>query len=84
METQCKRIIAYCEKHGSITSMEAFQYLGITRLSARVKDMRDAGIEVTDIWEEHVDEFDYKTRYKRYFIKEKEFKPDLRPKFEPF
>jgi hypothetical protein len=44
--TQTEKIERYIKEHGSITTMEAFQYLRITRLSARIEDMRDKGIDV--------------------------------------
>ena len=35
-----QRVVDYMVKNGSITSMEAFQNLGETRLSARIFDLR--------------------------------------------
>lgn len=46
MKTQEEMILDYLKEHGSITSMQAFQRLGITRLSARVYDLRDHGHNV--------------------------------------
>lgn len=43
--SQAKEILDYIEKHGSITSMEAYD-LGITRLGARIYDLRQAGIDI--------------------------------------
>lgn len=37
--TQCEKIIKYIEKHGSITTWDAFRDLGITRLSGRIHDL---------------------------------------------
>ena len=44
--TQCERIIDYINKHGSITTMEAFHDLGITRLALRIHDLRDDGYQI--------------------------------------
>ena len=44
--TQCERIIDYINKHGSITTMEAFNDLGITRLASRIHDLRDDGYQI--------------------------------------
>ena len=41
--TQCELIMDYIKSNGSITSMEAFSKLGVTRLSARIFDLRKAG-----------------------------------------
>jgi len=64
MDTQCKQVYAYMDVNGSITSMDAFRDLGITRLSARIKDLRDSGVEIETIMEQNK-----KSRYARYYIK---------------
>ena len=44
------RIIEYMRKHnGMITSQDAFKYLGVTRLSARIKNLRDLGYNISTI-----------------------------------
>lgn len=65
MDTQTERVKAYIEVNGSITSMDAFRDLGITRLSARVKDLRDNGVNVVTVMEQNKN-----SRYARYYIKE--------------
>lgn len=42
--TQREAIIDYIEKFGSITPMEAFSDLGITKLATRVSEMKKDGI----------------------------------------
>lgn len=37
---QCDKIIRYIKDFGSITTMQAFQDLGITRLSGRIYDLK--------------------------------------------
>ena len=44
--TQSEQILNYMKEHGSITSMEAFSRLGITRLSARIYDLRKDGVKI--------------------------------------
>ena len=44
--TQKELILKYLEDFGSITPMEAFADLGITRLAARISDMKKDGIEI--------------------------------------
>lgn len=41
--SQSKQILEYMRKHGSITSLEAIQHIGCTRLSGRIYDLRRQG-----------------------------------------
>lgn len=43
---QQKRILEYMNTHGVITAAEAFQNLGVMRLSARIKEMRQDGVDI--------------------------------------
>ena len=43
MESQNKRLLAYLQAGQSIDPLEAWQELGIYRLSARIHDLRDEG-----------------------------------------
>ena len=43
---QHDRIKEYIEQHGSITPYEAFEHLGITKLSTRISEMVKDGYEV--------------------------------------
>lgn len=43
---QCEMIVEYMKENGSITSLEAIQNLGCTRLSARISDLKDAGYRI--------------------------------------
>ena len=45
--TQCERIVAYIHEYGSITTMEAFTDLGISRLASRIHDLQDMGYQIT-------------------------------------
>ena len=40
MKTQTERVLQYLKKHKGITSMEAFEMFGITRLSAVIFELR--------------------------------------------
>ena len=42
--TQKEAIIKYLDDFGSISSMEAFADLGITRLAARISDLKKDGL----------------------------------------
>ena len=44
--TQCEQVLGYIKLHGGISSMMAFKELGITRLSARIHELRKAGYNI--------------------------------------
>ena len=66
MKTQSQRIIEYIDRKGSISSMEAFRYCGITSLHRRLADLRKAGYVFGDGWWENG-----KTAYKTYWIEKR-------------
>lgn len=45
--TQCEKVLAYLDKHGSITTMEGMSKLRIANFTARISDLRKAGVELT-------------------------------------
>lgn len=65
--TQAQRIIEYIRDNGSIPPIEAFD-LGITRLAARVNDMRRNGVPVVTETVESVNRYGDKVRFARYRI----------------
>lgn len=44
--TQCERILKYMSDFGSISTMQAFTDLGVTRLASRIHDLRTMGIDI--------------------------------------
>lgn len=67
--TQGERIIAYIRQFGSITPMEAFQDLSITKLATRVSELKREGwqfeqetIKVKNRFGEHVHFMKYKLK----------------------
>ena len=44
--TQCEKIVDYIREFGSITTMEAFTDLGITRLASRIHDLQRMGFAI--------------------------------------
>ena len=46
MITQSERILDYMRENGSISTMQAFADLGITRLSARIYDLKQDGHKI--------------------------------------
>ena len=66
--TQSERIREYIERHGSITPMNAFSELGITKLATRISEMRKCGYKFKKVFEEGTDRFGNPTRYMRYYL----------------
>ncbi len=73
MITQEIKILNYIRTNGSISQLEASDHLRITRLSARVFDMKAKGIPIEGSIVENVNRDGSVTRYKRYFIDQKWF-----------
>ena len=44
--TQCETILKHMQEHGSISTIEAFMDYHITRLSARIWDLRHDGHDI--------------------------------------
>ena len=68
--TDNEKILAYLQKHGSITSWEAIQHFRCTRLSGRIYDLRKRGYEITATTEESTNSDGEKVRYSRYRLVE--------------
>jgi len=68
---QTEAIMQYISDFGSISSMEAFRDLGITRLAARVSDLEDKGICFNRKREKTVTRYGNETYFTRYSIAEK-------------
>jgi hypothetical protein len=45
--TQVEKVVKYMNDFGSISTMEAFKELGITRLASRIHDITRMGIEIS-------------------------------------
>ena len=68
MRKQAQRVLDYIEEFGSITSLDAFRDLGITRLSAVVFDLRQAGYNVQADTESHKNRYGELAHFSRYYI----------------
>ena len=65
--TQEQMVLKYMKEHNGITTLEAFRDLGITRLSARIYDLRTSGKKIISSRETGINRFGevcYFTRYK--------------------
>ena len=66
--TQAERIIKYIRDFGSISPMEAFRDLGITKLSTRISKMRQDGLEFNKTRESSKNRYGEKVTYMRYSL----------------
>ena len=66
--TQCGKILAYCEQHGSITAREAFIHLNINSPRKAISELKRKGYEVKAVKQDN----NGKTPYNRYYISKKE------------
>lgn len=64
--TQCDRIVEYMERYGEITQVQATIDLGITRLAARIFDLREMGYEIENVAHKGKNEFGEPIRYVGY------------------
>ena len=67
---QREQIYDYIVVFGSITPMDAFTDLGITKLATRVSEMREAGTDIIGEWESTKNRYGKTVRYMRYRLGE--------------
>ena len=66
--TQKEMVLRYMMDNGSISSMEAFYELGITRLAARVFELRKSGYNIRMRAYSSLNRFGKPVTYSRYWI----------------
>ena len=64
--SQYEMILNYIDQFGSISPMEAFMDLGITKLATRISEMRKNGYEFTKAMESRENRFGKVCHYMRY------------------
>lgn len=64
--TQRRAVLNYLMEHGTITSMEAFEKFGATRLSAIIFDLRRQGYGIFTNMVETTNRFGQTLKYARY------------------
>ena len=67
-QTQMSSIREYLENGNSITSMQAYQMFGCTRLSAKIFDMRKSGMKIQTEMIDCVTRYGMKTQCARYTL----------------
>lgn len=64
--TQAQEVLEHLQTHNGITSMEAFSLYGITRLSAKIFELRKKGYTIFNVDRECVDRRGNKTHFVEY------------------
>lgn len=67
--TQKDRVLQYLKDYGSITSWEAIQQFGATRISAIIFNLKKDGYEFDEEWEHTTNRYADPVSYKRYVLK---------------
>ena len=65
---QRERILNYMKEFGSISSLEAFSDLGITRLAARIAELEHQGIHINRTQQSMLNRYNEKTIFTRYSL----------------
>lgn len=68
--TQGERILEYINRFGSITPMDAFYDLGITKLATRISELKKEGFEFEQKYERMRNRFGESVNYMRYSRKD--------------
>lgn len=66
--TQNERVLRHLKDYGTITTWEAIEEYGITRLSARIKDLKDTGNKIDSEWLSSENRYGEKVSYKKYIL----------------
>lgn len=66
--SQNKKVLNYIVEHGSIDNARAVSDLRIYRLGARIKNLRDAGYNITTVMHYDKDEYGNPTNWGEYFL----------------
>lgn len=61
-------VLKHLQKKSGITSWDAIENYGITRLSARIYDLRNNGFDIQDKWIEEYNRYGKKIKFKKYFL----------------
>lgn len=67
---QWERIVKYMNDFGSITTRDAFNDLGCSRLSGRIYDIKKKGYEIETETERGTNRYGEPCHYARYSLKE--------------
>ena len=68
--SQCARIIEYMQVFGSISTLEAFNDLGVARLASRIHDLKGMGYNITSEIKASKNRYGEVTHFKVYRLAE--------------
>lgn len=71
MRGQREAVLSHLLKHGELTSMQAFELYGCTRLAAVIHDFRQMGYEIFTLTEDSKNRYGEPCKYARYVIAQK-------------
>ena len=73
-QKQCDRVLEYIKVHGSITSLEAIEQIGVARLASRICDLKKAGWNIEKKNETGVNRYGEKNKVCKIFNSERSIK----------
>ena len=71
--THGQRVLKYLDDFGSITTLDAFNDLGNTRLAVTIHNLRKQGYNIRSTTEKRKNRYGEDTHYSRYYFKGSEF-----------
>ena len=69
--TQAERVLDWLQSGKTITTLDAFKELGITRIAARVFELKEQGVLVKKRMLKVINRYDETCHVAEYFIEEK-------------
>ena len=70
--SQVETLLAYLQKHGSITGLECINNLGVLNYKGRISDLRKLGYDIETTWVKKRSLDGVKMKYARYVLKGEE------------
>lgn len=72
MATKTSEVLDHLKEHGSITSMEAIESYGATRLSAIIFNLRKKGYDIETVTVGMTDRYGHAANYGKYILHQDE------------
>ena len=67
-DAQTQLILRHLTKHKTITTHQAYDLYGITRLPSRIFDLREMGHKIGMVWEYGVNRYGHPVKFGKYYI----------------
>lgn len=67
--TQTEAVLKYLQEHGSITTWEAYSKLFITRLSAKIYELKKLGYNFDEEWVTKKNRYGKTCSFKKYVLR---------------